>query len=661
MTFAVVAGLGSGDNLCRKAFGPTSIGLKLPHSQTSDPPMSNVTTASRLFKSFGRITVRASSRRSFTSPWAYRQQLAAGGRKWSYESENTEWQPAPDTTKPSRPPQSTAPEVLFPPEQNVDKPTIPPQPPSTALSSKPSTWTPLPPTPDIAEPLVPEDRFGQRTGYSPLTNIDFEQKWKLNFGEWTIPALYEELRIAASKGLSNMVHNIVRHLINERKEKADLSIYRALMLCNVNPEGSVASVMEVLKEIENEGLQLDVYACHDVLRVLAVHPDYLLQTEILGIMKDRWFELSVEGWHDVAAGLLRSLQFEMALGRIDEMQERGMPVRPWLYDMAIYILAEAGELDEVQRLLQIRAELKEPVVTACLWNFVLDTAGEALHYDLISFVWNRRVKHGYLNPASGVCFNVLNAAARKGDAELATDVFRVLGERNTVFEPLHYEMLVEAYANAGDLNSAFKILNVMQDSHIFPDDNTIRAIVVYMHKDAARPQQGFDALKQDIDNHPNRKVPAAAVNACIEGALFHGQLELAVEFYKTMHVLCRNGANTSTFNLLMKGCSSAGRKDLAMSLVKEMLSQRVRPDQLTYDRLILVCLSEDDYEDAVRYYHEMRSQGYLPRNGTLVSLVKTMARAGDSRTENFLDEIERMGISTKRLRVWLQDNGVALR
>lgn len=491
-------------------------------------------------------------------------------------------------------------------------------------------------------------------------NIDFEQKWAKSYGDWTIPALYDELRSTAARGLSNVAHDIIRHLINERGEEADIRIYSALILCNVNPEGSVANVLEVLKEIQEKRLQLDFNACHDVLKVLAVHPDYLLQTEILDTMKDRWYELSLEGWHDVIAGLLRSMQFEMALERLDEMQERGMTVRPWLYDMAIYILAQADELDEVLRLLQIRAELKGQIISACLWNHVLDIASRSLHYDLICLVWDRRVRRGYLNPSTGICLNVLNAAARNGDAELATDVFRMLGDRNMVFEPLHYEMLVEAYINAGELPSAFKILNVMKESRVMPDDNTIRPIVMYMNKDKVRPKEGFDILKHEKDHNSALKLPAAAMNACIESAVHHGQLELAVEFYKTMHVFCYRGADTTTFNLLIKGCVTAERKDLAMSLVKEMLSRHVQANQLTYDRLMLVCLHDPDYEDAIRYYQEMRSLGFVPRNGTLVGLVKKMAEAGDDRTARFLEDIEKMGLSTKRLRTWLTVNGASL-
>jgi len=48
----------------------------------------------------------------------------------------------------------------------------------------------------------------------------------------------------------------------------------------------------------------------------------------------------------------------------------------------------------------------------------------------------------------------LGTAARQGDTLLAKDVFQLLNERGSELEHEHYEMVVEAYANAGDMSGA---------------------------------------------------------------------------------------------------------------------------------------------------------------------------------------------------------------
>lgn len=60
-----------------------------------------------------------------------------------------------------------------------------------------------------------------------------------------------------------------------------------------------------------------------------------------------------------------------------------------------------------------------------------------------------------------------------------------------------------------------------------------------------------------------------------------------------------------------------------MLLVEEMISMGVKPDRLTYDRLILVCLGAGDLEDALLYYEEMRNT----KNGDV-------SKATDSSTTN---------------------------
>ena len=619
--------------------------------------MNNVTAASSIAKGIGR-TYRRVPYISFSSgrkhQWRHRYPFSIPPiARWQ---STATWQP----TAPRRNPSLSSQNTEFSgfalgqpsPDQSAD------------------LFEPLPHVSDSPSEAAGQQSFGDATStvsvirpkvdppqlYQPSVNRQFGLGSGREFRHLSTSQIYENLRIDASKGHTKNCEVMVNYLVKERGERPNLRIYSSLILSNVNPEGSVAVMMDQIKELRDEGLELDSHACHDVLKVLAVHPDYLLQTEILDYMQTRWMELTEGGWHDIVAGLLRSVQFELALNKLDQMQETGMQIQPWLYDMAIYILTQAGELDEVLRLLKFRSELGDAAVTACMWTFILDKAGELLHYDLISHVWRRRVKGGHLNPSSGICLNVLNAAARKADTELATDVFRVLGERNAFLEHQHYEMLIEAYMNAGDLANALTILHVMQESYIFPDENTIRPIVMYMQQDPARPQQGFDILR--TAQKMRKKIPAAAMNACIESALGHGNLGLAIEFYKTMHVICVHGADTATFNLLLKGCSAAARKDLAMSLAQEMVSMKVRPDQLTYDRILLVCLRVDDYEDAMRYYDEMRGQGFTPRKGTLVTLVKTLAKAGDPRIAQVLDDIEKMGLATTKLRGWLRENGM---
>lgn len=72
-----------------------------------------------------------------------------------------------------------------------------------------------------------------------------------------------------------------------------------------------------------------------------------------------------------------------------------------------------------------------------------------------------------------------------------------------------------------------------------------------------------------------------------------------------------------------------------MYLANEMIQLGVKPDRITYDRLILVCLRSGDVEDALLYYQEMSSgdgnEGMKPRKRTYEILIYECAKRGDER------------------------------
>jgi pentatricopeptide repeat protein len=135
-----------------------------------------------------------------------------------------------------------------------------------------------------------------------------------------------------------------------------------------------------------------------------------------------------------------------------------------------------------------------------------------------------------------------------------------------------------------------------------------------------------------------------------------------MDMYKELHTVCESGPNIDTFNILMQGAERKGTKNAAMFLASEMIALGIKPDFLTYDRLIMVCLHEDDYEDAFRYLEEMidvgkdkfenGQKGWYMRKGTVVELVKKCVKSHDERAWDLLAEMDKRGIPNKMLKQW---------
>jgi len=347
----------------------------------------------------------------------------------------------------------------------------------------------------------------------------------------------------------------------------------------------------------------------------------------------------------------------MALDYLEQMRAEAIHVQPWLHDLFAYCFCDTGDFDEVLKLMRYRQDNAELEISYTLWHYILDTASRNHHHEATLYAWRKRVETGYLNPPSGMCINVLNTAARHGDFRLATDVFRVLGQRTNSLQIFHYEALFEAYLTAGDHRTALSILPLMTAANIFPTDATVRPLYLYLRQSPELPPKALHTLQQL--KKADKVIPTVAINAIIEAAISTNNLTLAIDTYKILHTLSSTGPTTSTFNALFRGCSKASRKDTAMFLAAEMLALKISPDALTYDRLILVCIegkTEKDYDDVFKYFEEMKEMEWWPRRGTLVAMAKRSCEWGDERVWGLVEEMEARGMEVGSVQRWVGEN-----
>ena len=392
------------------------------------------------------------------------------------------------------------------------------------------------------------------------------------------------------------------------------------------------------------------------LQVLAIHPDYLLRQHLLEEVRQRWFSLTKDGWHDVVVGLIKERHLELALDTLDQMQQEDIYVESWLYDLVIYTLCSAEEFDLAVDLMQHRISSGELYISGTLWFHLLDTASRALHHRATLFAYRGRVESSYLNPPAGICINILSTAARHGDVYLATSVLRILGRRSgNPIQLHHYEALLETYMTAKDIRTSFTLLTTMSAAGHPPTEASTRPIFTHLSQSPSLAAIAVSIL-EDL-REQDRPIPIQAVNVIMEGYIFHRDLASALSTYKTLHRFGDSlSPNTATFNLLFRGCSQAARKDLAMFLASEMVALKVAPDRLTYDRLALVCLnSENSNDDAWRYFEEMRSLGWWPRNGTALSLARRACARGDERIWRLIGDGQGRGLLKSEIEYLIEE------
>lgn len=341
----------------------------------------------------------------------------------------------------------------------------------------------------------------------------------------------------------------------------------------------------------------------------------------------------------------------MALDALEDMRKEGIRIESWLYDTMVYSLCSAEEFESALDLMQRRTLDGELHISGNVWYHLLDSASCALHYRATLFAFRARVEPRYLNPSAGMCINILNTAARHGDAYLATSILRILGKRSgNPIQLHHYEALLDTYIAANDLGTALTLLTIMTAAGHPPTELSTRPIYIYLKRSPNLPANAILILK-DL-REQDRQIPIQAINVIMQASIHHRNLDSALNTYNRLHTIAPTAQpDTTTFNTLFRGCAQAARKDLAMFLASEMVALKIAPDALTYDRLILVCLSsETSIDDACRYLEEMKSFGWWPRDGTYMFLVRRACEEGDERVWKLVDESRDRGVPWQRTR-----------
>ncbi|PVI01847.1 hypothetical protein DM02DRAFT_670980 [Periconia macrospinosa] len=469
----------------------------------------------------------------------------------------------------------------------------------------------------------------------PPTNPRRSLKQEVPLVQLPTPELYERLRIDGAAGKFDDVMSIIRILIKDRREVPNSYMYTAVLHSFASCDnGTGGKIRKVLEEMRESGVDLDGRGAECVLEALAVHPDHLLRTEILDYMRERWFNLSDRAHNFVVAGQMRERLFEQALEGLENMVKERIKVESWLWDMIIWLLLEYKEPEETFYVLRLRQSVEGygAKLSNVMWLQLLEAASKRHLAEGVSMVWDTQVVPGYIKPPTGTCLNVLSVASRSGNVKLATDVFRVLTERGTVFTSHHYEALIECYLTAQDLPAALSVILIMHDSGLRVTVDSLNPLYAHLSVDPSLPFQAFRLLQEQAA--AGKKIPIAAVNTCIQACIPRRnavRLSEAIEIYKALHTVCPGGPNTDTFNLLFQGCQRTSRKELAMYFTGEMLKLGVKPNRITYDRLILVCAQTGDIEDALLYYEEMRGMGWVPRPRTFEVLITESVEKKDER------------------------------
>jgi len=260
--------------------------------------------------------------------------------------------------------------------------------------------------------------------------------------------------------------------------------------------------------------------------------------------------------------------------------------------------------------------------------------------DGVRTCWNVVTSDLGISPNEGVCISVLNAAARHGLPDLATDVLRVLKETGVSWREYHFSALIEAFCRNHQLKEALVTLHIMRTNLLEPISTTAAPIVEHITRDV----DSLDAAWALIDEiHSSESgLGLDALKVIIESSIILGDLQRAVGLYKSLSDYGLN-PDVTVFNLLLDGCITAQHRQLGDILLSDMKEAKIQPDGATYQKMIHLCLTQEVYEDAFYYLEEMKAANFTPPRAVYEALVEKCSMAGDSRRDMVVQEMKECG------------------
>ncbi|KAK1836608.1 hypothetical protein QBC39DRAFT_89007 [Podospora conica] len=454
------------------------------------------------------------------------------------------------------------------------------------------------------------------------------------------------------------IRRVVRYLIEDRGEKPNIFLYEALVVANWDSKfGSADELVRIWNEMRAANIPPSQRFLHAALKLLVNHPNFVLRQEILDEIRVRGFLLSDEGEYCVALGLLRETQYELAVDKFQELIRSETEIPLWVFDIFIYELGKQGFLEEAIDIMRQRPTPPNNHPSTPpddLWYFLLDRSSQDLRYEDTKLLWDLTVERGTLTPSDGMLTNVLNTAARYGDAALATQVIQLLSGRLRKLALHHYEALIDCYVHAGDVRNAVNVLFIMSAAGVQPETASTRSLHLLLKRPHDFRSPDLLKLATAVLSTPENydDVPVPAMDLVLEVLCERGEANQAVEVYRDLSTrLQSNRPSARTFELLL---GSSLTPENTEYLLAEARFYGISPADV-YDRLVAQAVAAGEMGKCMRLLARMealpRVRGYVQqpwlRKRTLLVVLKRLFADRDPRAWDLVELAGERGVDVK--------------
>lgn len=313
---------------------------------------------------------------------------------------------------------------------------------------------------------------------------------------------------------------------------------------------------------------------------------------------------------------------------VEQMKFRGIPRSEKLYEVLIRGCARNSPLHFVFKVMRSMRNDGVNLKSAEAFKAVLQGCSRAGRVLSALHVVSRMRRENGLRPDLSIYEALLACCAKSRDPDRAFTILQTMRSDNVVPNARAYNYVVVACAELGDVERAFDVARTMRQVgiclNIVTYNNLLKACC-----NAGDLERAFDLTREMIqvrDVKPN----SHTYDVLIRGCGTQGKLDMALRLLDSMRV-AGVSPTVITYSSVVSACARAGdihALSHAMNVVKDMKRVGIRPNIVTYNSLIHACARSCQAEQALSVLDAMRKENIRPDAVTLCSLVDACGRGG---------------------------------
>ena len=193
-------------------------------------------------------------------------------------------------------------------------------------------------------------------------------------------------------------------------------------------------------------------------------------------------------------------------------------------------------------------------------------------------------------------------------------------ETNIIPNDVTFNTLIDVYISQKNMDKVLKIVNMMQQYKIFPDNYTYTTIIKGLNK---------NSLLKNNQNQMNNSTPTTANNITTTNPEIFSNIELDLAFRLFNHVRQNSKPDEILYNCIMDACLRFNKIDKMLEMYQEMIQIGIKPSSITCGIVIKAYGMKGDLNSALNIYYKMKKEKIEISNITYGCLINACIKNND--------------------------------